>query len=54
MDIQRKRISLSMKDDSPITGSKKSDKKVPSTKKEPELEGDMQAKLAQLMGKFKI
>lgn len=49
VDVERKRISLSMKDEnSPKSSGPKKDKK---EKSEPE--GDMQAKLSMLMGKFK-
>lgn len=48
VDVARKRISLSMKDENaPISSSLKKDKK-----ETPTPEGDMQAKLSMLMGKF--
>jgi uncharacterized protein len=49
VDTERKRISLSMKDENtPKSSSAKKDKK-----EAPTPEGDMQAKLSMLMGKFK-
>jgi uncharacterized protein len=51
VDVERKRISLSMKDETvPKSSGPKKDK---DKKETPAPEGDMQAKLAQLMGKFK-
>lgn len=50
VDVERKRISLSMKDETLPKSSSKKDK---NKKEESTPEGDMQAKLSMLMGKFK-
>jgi protein Tex len=54
VDVPRKRISLSMKSDPfAAQGKKEGGAKKPKEKEEKVPEGDMQAKLAMLMGKFK-